>query len=195
MRSIVFILLALAPAYNPIFSQKVFPLKAGVFAEQISLPTFEDYGSRKGFGFTLGTHFTYKEKPKSACLQTLDFHYIQHKEYGHTWMLSSLFDYSIRPGKWNFDIKAGPGCMLFNPYSPVYTPVDGGYEKASQLQIKWAGILSLAVSYPTGNVRPYLAYTVFAETPFIQTSSAILPHQMIELGVSFSVSSKPSRHE
>lgn len=195
MKGILFWMLALAPAWNPIFSQETFPIKVGVFAEQICLPTFEDYGSRKGCGITLGTSLTYTLKDKSALLQTIDLQYWQHKEYGSAFMLSSLFDYSIRPGKWHFDVKAGPGMMLFSHYTPVYTPGEGGYEKASQGQVKWAGILSLSCSYPVGNLRPYIAYTAFAESPFIQSNSAILPHQLLELGVSFTLSSKSSRHE
>lgn len=195
MRCIVLLLLALAPAWNPLISQKSIPLKAGILAEQISLPTFEDYGSRKGFGITLGTNFTYKQKEKSALLQTLDIHYYQHKEYGSGIMLSSLFDYSIRPRKLNIDVKAGPGFMLFSPYTPVYSPVDGGYEKAGQMQGKWAGIVSLSCSYQVGTIRPYLAYTAMAEIPFITTYSSLLPHQMLEIGVSFSITTKKANHE
>ena len=188
MRCIVLLLLALTPAWNLLISQRSIPLKAGIIAEQISLPTFEDYGSRKGYGITLGTNFTYKTKEKSAFLQTLDVHYFQHKDYGSAFMVSSLFDYSIRPGKLNIDVKAGPGFMLFSPYTPVYSPADGGgYEKASQVQGKWAGIVSLSCSYQIGSVRPYLAYTAFAEIPFFFFYSALLPHQMLEVGVSFSI--------
>lgn len=195
MRIIFLWMLGLALTWSPGFGQKSIPLKAGIFAEQISLPTFEDYGSRKGWGLTLGTHFTYKVKPKSAMLQTLDFQYLSHAEYGSAFMLSSLFDYSFRPGQWHVDVKAGPGFMLFNSYTPVYTPVEGGYEKASQVQGKWAGVLSLSCSYPIGSLRPYLAYTVLAETPFLQSRSAVLPHQILELGISFNLKTKSASHE
>ena len=190
MRSIFFFWMILVPAMSPVFSQKAMPLKAGFLAEQISLPTFQDYGSRLGYGFTLGTTFTYKEKAKSALLQTADFHFIYHEEYGTSFMLSSMFDYSIRPGKWNVDIKLGPGYMLFNPYTSLYSQGDDGYEEASRLQGKFVGLISLSCAYTIGSIRPYLAYTTYFETPFINTYSTLQPHQMVELGAYFSLHSK-----
>ena len=82
MRSFLLFLMILVPAISPVIGQYAMPLKAGLLVEQISLPTFQDYGSRLGYGFTLGTNFTYKEKVKSALLQTADFHIIHHEEYG-----------------------------------------------------------------------------------------------------------------
>ncbi len=190
MRSFLLFLMILAPGISPVIGQYAMPLKAGLLVEQISLPTFQDYGSRLGYGFTLGTNFTYKEKVKSALLQTADFHIIYHEEYGTSFMLSSLFDYSIRPGKLNMDIKLGPGYMLFNHYTSLYSQGDDGYEDASRLQGKFVGLISLSCSYTIGAIRPYLAYTTYFETPFINTYSTLLPHQMVELGAYFTLHSK-----
>lgn len=195
MRSIILFLMFMFQAVGPVFGQKPIPLKAGILTEQISLPTFEKYGSRLGYGFTLGTNFMYKEKEKSALLQTADFHFIYHKDYGTSMMLSSLFDYSIRPGNFNIDVKLGPGLMLFNHYTPLYTQGDGGYEEASRLQAKFAGIVALSCSYPIGSFRPYLAYSTFVESPFITSYSTLLPHQMLEAGVYVNLDFKKQSNE
>lgn len=195
MRSIVLLLLILAPGLSRVIAQNPIPLKAGILAEQISLPTFEDYGSRFGSGFSLGTQFSYKDKAKSALLQTADFYFIYHKEYGTSIMLSSLFDYSIRPGKFHLDIKLGPGIMLFNHYTALYSQGDGGYQEASGLQAKFFGMVSLSCSYPIGEIRPYLAYTTYVETPFISSYSALLPHQILEAGVYYNLRSKKNTNE
>jgi hypothetical protein len=165
------------------FPQKSLPVKAGFAAEQISLPTFQYYGSGFGYGFTIGTEFAYKTNEKTDLLQTADFHFISHQQYGSSFILSSLFDVRLKPGKFNIDFKIGPGYLLFHNYSPVYKQADGTYESASQLQSKFIGMLSLSFAYQIGQIKPYLAYTACLETPFINGNSPIIPHQMFEIGI------------
>jgi hypothetical protein len=183
--AVVFLVAEVSTAQD--IRQNRFAIKTGIIVEQISLPTFRAHGSRTGLGFTLGTEISYSKGSNPGLFQTVDLVFYAHKGYGYSTLISSQF--AIRPRIKNFhvDIKAGPAFMLFYNQSSAYYKGDSGYEKASPLQNKLAGILTLAGSYQTGTVRPYVAYSLAAEYPFIKSASAILPHQILEAGLYFNL--------
>lgn len=168
----------------------IFRLKIGAVAERISLPTFKSMGSRIGGGAAVGTEFYYKNKPGLALFQTVDFAFFAHRQWGTSFLLYSQF--GVRPKINNFwmDFKIGPGYQLFYNYTPTYKLKEGAYEKASRLQSKFSGLVSLGMSYNTLVVRPYLTYSLMFESPFIRSESALLPHQMLELGIFLNLQKK-----
>lgn len=163
-------------------AQTEIPVKFSLLTEQVSLPTFQAYGSNWGYGFSFGSEYLYLKKAKIELTQTGDFYLFSHRNYGSSFILASLFDFRYKPGSFNVDIKLGPGYMLFYNYSPVYKQVDDIYIKASRLQSKFSAILSLAFSYKIQNFRPFLSYDLITETPFINSNSTLLPHQILQVG-------------
>lgn len=163
-------------------AQTEIPIKFSALVEQISLPTFKKHGGNLGFGFNIGSEFKYKTKPKIELAQTGEFYFISHKEYGSSFVFATLFDFRYKPNDFYIDFKIGPSYMLFHNYSPVYKEVNGKYEKASNLQSKFAAIASLSISYQIHNFRPFISYDLLFETPFIQSNSNFLPHQLLQVG-------------
>ena len=176
-----------------VICQRQIPVKVSFVTEQIALPTFQKYGGQFGFGFSTGSEFIYSVKKKMELAQTADFYFISHKQYGTSSMLASLFALRYKPGSFNIDFKLGPGYLLFRNYSPVYKEINGKYEKKSNLQSKFAGLASLSVSYTIQQVKPFISYNVLVETPFISSSSALLPHHLLEIGLYYNLNLK--KHE
>lgn len=166
------------------------PIKAGLLLEQISLPNFRNSKNDIGLGFTLGTEFHCAGKKSTEYKQTLDFLYFYHAYYSSSFVLSSQFDFRLKTRRLYLDVKIGPGYMLFSNYSPGYKFVNGRYEKMSRLQNKLIGTGTLSITYSKGAVKPYLSYSLMVETPFINSSSSVLPHQIVELGMYYTLSFK-----
>ena len=172
-------------------AQREIPIKFSLLTEQVSLPTFnEDYGSNWRYGFSLGSEYVYSKKSKKELVQTADFYFFSHRSYGSSFILASLFDFRYKPGRFNMDIKLGPGYMLFYNYSPVYKQVDGTYIEVSRLQSKFSAILSVAFSYKFRNFRPFVSYDMLTETPFINNKSIFLPHQILQVGCYYNLKTK-----
>jgi hypothetical protein len=171
-------------------SQNEIPVKISLLGEQISLPVFPAYSHHYGYGFNIGSEFKYAEKKKIDLVQTADFYFLDHQKYGSSLLVASQFDFRFKPGKLNIDLKLGPGYMLFHHYTSIYKEVNGTYEKKSNLQGKFAGLFSIAVSYPIQTFKPFIAYDLLAETPFINSSSGFLPHQILEAGFYYTIKLK-----
>lgn len=169
------------------------PIRFCLLAEQISLPTFQEHGNRLGYGLSAGSEFRYASGNKTDLAQTVDFSFIAHKQYGTSFNLASLFVFRYKPGRVNMEIGLGPGYMLFANYSSVYKDVNGTYEKKSSPQGKFTVTASLSFSYQLKQVAPFFSYGLLAESPFINSSSAILPHQMFGAGVLYNL--KIGKHE
>ncbi len=163
-------------------SQNEIPVKISLTGEQISLPVFPAYSNHYGYGFSVGSEFKYAGKEKIDLVETADFYFFDHQKYGSSFLVSSQFDLRFKPGKLNIDLKLGPGYMLFHHYTSIYKEVNGTYEKQSNLQGKFAGMFSIGVSYEIRSFKPFIAYDLLAETPFINSSSGFLPHQLVEVG-------------
>ena len=163
-------------------AQTEIPIKFSLLAEQVSLPTFQDYGSNWGYGFSIGSEFKYTSKYKIDLVQTGDIYFYSHGMYGTSFVLATLFDVRYKPGRFNADFKVGPGFMLFDHFSSVYKQGNGKYEKALNLQSKFSAILSVALAYRIQDYKPFIAYDFLAEIPFINTNSAFLPHQILQIG-------------
>lgn len=174
-------------------SQGILPMKVGFLAEQISLPSFQEHGNRLGYGFTTGTEFRYASGSKTDLAQTADFSFITHQQYGTSFNLASLFVFRYKPGRMRMEVGLGPGYMLFSNYSSVYKEVNGAYEEKSSLQGKFTVTASLSVSYQLKQVTPFISYGLLAASPFINSSSSILPHQMFGAGVLYNL--KIGKHE
>ena len=166
------------------------PIKLSALIEQISLPTFHDNGVNFGYGFNIGTEFKYSVKSKIELMQTADFYFFTHQLYGSSFVVSSLFDFRYKPGNLNIDVNLGPGYMLFSNYSPVYKKENLTYQKASNLQNKFCALVSIALSYKFQNFKPFISYDILVETPFVNSSSPILPHQILQIGCYYRIKIK-----
>ncbi len=162
--------------------QTEIPIKFSLLVEQISLPTFQNHSEKIEYGFNIGTEFKYSVKSKIELIQTADFYFYTHQLYGSSFVLSSLFDFRYKPGNLNIDVNLGPGYMLFYNYSPIYKKENGTYQKASNLQSKFCGIGSIALSYNIKSFKPFISYGIIVETSFVNSSSPILPHQVFQVG-------------
>jgi hypothetical protein len=174
-------------------SQGTLPLKVGLLAEQISLPSFQQYGNRLGYGISAGSEYRYAGGSKTDLAQTADFSFVTHKQYGTSLNLASLFVFRYKPGRVRMEVGLGPGFMLFSNYSSVYKEVNGAYEEKSSPQGKFTVTASLSVSYQLKQVTPFVSYGLLAESPFINSSSSILPHQTVGAGVLYNL--KIGKHE
>lgn len=173
--------------------QTIIPIKAGIIIEQISLPKWPRSPHHLGYGFILGSEFGLLRRNRLDLIQTVDCYFFSHAKYGTSFLVASNLGLRFKPGKIQFDFKLGPGYLLFVNHSPIYSSVGGHYEKRSGIQNKFALTTGLSASYTIGSFKPYFGYNLMVETPFIQNSSAILPHQMLEMGVIYPL--KTSKNE
>lgn len=164
------------------FSKNPQTIRTSLLGEQIGLPDFRGYGPGAGIGLSAGTEFYYCKGKHVDFLQTADVSFINHPQYGSSFIFSSLAGIRPHAGKFSFDLKAGPGYLIFHNYTPTYRNENGTYKKTSGIQHKLAATVSLGASYQIKNLQPYIAYSMMVESPFIRSSSPILPHRMLELG-------------
>lgn len=166
------------------------PINVGLVVEQISLPTFYDHGGNLGYGLNIGSEFNYTTKERTELIQTVDSYFFTHENYGSSLVLASLFGFRYKPGRFNADLKLGPGFMVFHNYSPIYQEEDGTYRERANIQAKFSVISSVVISYRIQNFKPFISYGLLLESPFINSSSGLLPHQLIGVGCAFNLKNR-----
>lgn len=157
--------------------------------EQIGLPEFRYNGGNPGFGFRTGVRYTYLQKEKWELAQTADVLFITKNTYGNTVLFVTQFDFRRKLNKWMFDFQIGPGYSLFYSSSPSYVPNMNDYTATNKPMRKFNTMGTIALTYAAKRIQPFMAYSLYLEYPFINTSSVILPHQIFELGVSINIKS------
>ncbi len=161
------------------------PIKLSLLNERVSMPAFRYLFSDWNLSAAAGTEFYYKRQEHFQLFQTAELGFYTHEKLGTSGMLYSEF--GVR-GIWKnvqADFSVGPGYVLYYAYMPLYHQQDGKYETASRLQNKFMVKSSVALYYRINNIAPFLTYSYALETPFINSRSAVLPHQFAGLGIKY----------
>jgi hypothetical protein len=183
----IVVLTLLVVSYDYTNAQNPVSFNGSGLLEQIGLPDFRFNGGNPGFGVRTGVRYTYLQKEKCDLAQTADVMFITKNAYGNTLLLVTQFDFRRKLKNWMFDFQLGPGYSLFYSASPVYVQNMNDYTATNKPIRKFNTMGTIAVTYAAKRIQPFIACSIFLEYPFINSSSVILPHQTVEVGVSLNL--------
>jgi len=162
-------------------------LNFGAFMENISLPGIS--GLRYGVnpGIQVGVEYHRQSPGNFALFHRLDYTFSTNPSLGTNNMLTTQFGPTYRLGNSVVGLSVGGGYNLFRPFSPIYR-VEGDRYRPRSLQGHWVATAALSYGYQFGQVIPYAGYGFYIDSPFINSSSPILPHQLFQVGLKISTS-------
>jgi hypothetical protein len=169
---------------------KGLPIKLSILKEQVGMPSIKKLDISYGCGGSFGTQFSISKFRRISLIQHLEAYGFNHKELSTSGFLSALVGAYYQIGNFAIGLKLGPGYMLQYNYSPSYRVVDGSYKKVSSFQHKAVVHGSLDFSIRINQLKPFVSYDTFVESPFINSSGGLLPHQMLQFGVHYYLKAK-----
>lgn len=164
-------------------------LRAGVQQEALSLPSVERLFSAFNPGAEVGAAVTFWRGERVHLLQDLALGVFHHPGFATSPVLRTTTVLRLHPvAGLELDVGLSLGYLAQVSHAAVFRPTADGF---AQLQPAWlhrfVGGLALAIGYRVGPVTPYLSYLVLVEAPFLQKFSPIVPHQLLQLGVRFTL--------
>lgn len=163
-------------------SQRGVWLKVGLFMEQIALPGVSGFKYGINPGIQIGAEYHYGSRGRIAFFHSVDYALSTNRSFGTSNMLTTQFGPKYVHGNAVVSLGVGGGYNLFRPASPVYR-TGGGHYHAKIFQGKWVGAAAASYGHRFGKFVPYASYGFYVDSPFINSSSTILPHQLFQVGL------------
>lgn len=162
--------------------QKGIWLKAGLFLEQVALPGVAGLKYGINPGIQLGAEYHYGNPGKFAFFHSLDYALSVNRTYGTSNLLITQFGPKYVHQNTLISLSVGGGYNLFHPVNPVYETESGNF-RSRRTRGKWVGAAAASYGHQLGRLMLYASYGFFVDSPFINSSSPLLPHQFFQLGL------------
>lgn|SRR5690606_122756 len=156
--------------------------KLGLRLEQVALPGISGLKYGISPGIQVGAEYHYKSKGNFALFHSVEYGLSVNRSFGTSNVLTTQFGPKYVHKNSLISLSVGGGYNLFRPVSPVYHVNNGNY-RAKATQGKWVGIATASYGHQFGKFMPYASYGFYVDSPFINSSSTILPHQLFHVGL------------
>lgn len=157
-------------------------LKIGLHLEQVALPGWSGLKYGLSPGLLIGAEYQYKSKGNVTLFHAVEYSISINKSYGTNNVFSTYFGPRYVNKNNQISLGLGGGYNLFRPSNPLYQIIQGDYVRTG-MQSKWLLGATANYGHQFGRFMPYASYGFYVDTPFINSSSAILPHQLFQLGL------------
>jgi hypothetical protein len=157
-------------------------LKIGLHLEQVALPGVSGLKYGLSPGLLIGAEYQYKSKGNVTLFHSVEYSISINKSYGTSNVLTTHFGPRYVSKNNQVSLGLGGGYNLFRPSNPLYQIKDGDYVRKGS-QGKWLAGATASYGHQLGRFMPYASYGFYVDTPFINSSSSILPHQLFQLGL------------
>jgi len=162
--------------------QKGIWLKVGLFVEQIALPGVSSLKYGISPGIQLGVEYHYGSRGNFALFHSVDYALSVNRAFGASNLLTTQFGPKYVNQNTLVSFSVGGGYNLFHPVNPVYRIEQENY-RPSATQGKWVGAATASYGHQFGRYMPYASYGFYVDSPFINSSSTLLPHQFFQVGL------------
>jgi|GEM_PF-1741657 hypothetical protein len=169
-------------AMSQTMPQKGVWLKIGLFMEQIALPGVSSLKYGMNPGIQLGAEYHYGSRGNFALFHSVDYAFSVNRAFGTSNLLTTQFGPKYVHQNMLISLGVGGGYNLFHPKNPVYRIERGNYRPRAT-QGKWVGAATASYGHQIGRFMPYASYGFYIDSPFINSSSTLLPHQFFQLGL------------
>ena len=156
--------------------------KLGLLLEQIALPGVSGLKYGVSPGIQVGAEYHYKSEGNFALFHSVEYGFSVNRSFGTSNILTTQFGPKYVHKNALISLSMGGGYNLFRPISPVYRADRGNYWP-KRIQGKWVGVATASYGHQFGKFMPYASYGFYIDSPFINSSSTILPHQFFHVGL------------
>ena len=157
-------------------------LKIGLHLEQVALPGVSGLKYGLNPGILIGAEYQYKSTGNVTLFHSLEYSVSVNKSYGAINVFSTYFGPRFVNKDNQIRLGVGGGFNLFRPANPLYQNKQTDYVRKAT-QGKWLAGATVKYGHQFGKYIPYASYGCYVDTPFLNSSSSILPHQFIQVGL------------
>jgi hypothetical protein len=156
--------------------------KIGLQLEQVALPGISGLKYGLNPGILVGAEYQYKTNSNITLFQSLEYSFTFNRHFGSSNVLTTHFGPKFIYKQSQISLGLGGGYNLFKPKNPIYTLNQGEY-LLKRTQGKWLAGALASYGHQFGKIIPFASYSFYVDSPFINSNSSILPHQLLQFGV------------